>query len=216
MKKTDYIFRIIKIVFTIINVLIIISFGFVFIGDFSWIVNLLLITGLILLYKFQNKLIDRIGKIKLLLIYALPTILITIFIVSVSILIKVERVAEWNKIKEDYEIINNIAIKYDEHTSLYFGENYTSLIDYDFSKKDENGNYEKTIIDLNEEEKNALKNIANFYSGQEGICIREYDIDYTDNGAVGTCIVKYVKNKRKVDLKGFKHLTGNWYYFRVR
>ena len=193
-----------------------IAFGFVFIGDFSWIVNLLLITGLILLYKFQNKLLDRIGKIKLLLIYALPTILITIFIVSVSILIKVERVAEWNKIKEDYEIINNIAIKYDEHTSLYFGENYTSLIDYDFSKKDENGNYEKTIIDLNEEEKNALKNIANFYPGQEGICIRENDIDYTDNDAVGACIVKYVKNKKNVDLKGFKHLTGKWYYFRAR
>ena len=64
--------------------------------------------------------------------------------------------------------------------------------------------------------KSALRNIADFYPGQECIYINEYDIEYTDNDAVGVCRVKYVIKKSKVDLKGYKHLTGNWYYFRAR
>ena len=165
--------------------------------------------------------IGKIKEFKIAVIYVLPIVLIAFFILSLSVLTRAERVEEWNKIKGDYEIINNIAIKFyedndDKCMTLYFGEDYLSLVFYDFTKKDEKGNYEKITIELSEEEKNALKNIATFYPRQECITIRENDIDYSDSDAAGTCIVKYVRKYRNVDLKGFKHLTGKWYYFRAR
>lgn len=156
---------------------------------------------------------------------------ILIFIVPIILFllrIKIETLMEWNKIRYDYEIINNIVIEYyDENSDILvddrrymafrYDESYSFLIteEYIKTKQKEKPEMKKFKIDLTAEQQASLKNIANFYPQQEVIFINDSRVDYSDEMVTGAHIVMYVRKKYKVDLDGFTHLTGNWYLFRV-
>ncbi len=150
------------------------------------------------------------------LITAFPTILIAFIILGITIISRQEfDLDDWDKIKDDYEVLNNIAIKYynekkGHHIFLIFGEDYSYFKFHDYTTDDK-----KIITNLSEDEKKAMRNVANFYPRQEEIFISEDSIDYSDTDAGGACIVRYIIKKKRSTLADFKHLTGNWYYFRA-
>lgn len=167
---------------------------------------------------------------KKIVIFSIIVIFSPVIILGVCFLrARIEQLIEWNKIKKDYEIITNIVIKYYDknsdilkenrkYMSFEYDESYSFLIAEEYVKTNQKGKYEnkKFKIDLTKEQQTSLKNIANFYPQQEVISVSDSDVTYHDEMVTGACRVTYVRNiikKDKVDLDGFTHLTGRWYYF---
>ena len=201
----SYFFRgIISKVFLIIPFLIIIRF----LHDKKELVKLYNNNELDKLNNELSKIKCKTNKIVVCIVISIILIIMGIYIES-----RIIKIEKWNKIKGDYETLNNIAIEFYNNNAnkpifIYFGENYSSLIVHDFTTKDE-----KIITDLSQEEKNAMRNIVNFYPRQEVIHISEDYIEYLDADMAGACRVTYVIKKEKKYLKDFTHLTGNWYIF---
>ena len=152
-----------------------------------------------------------------------------IFLVVCFFIARVEQLMEWNKIKNDYKVITDIVIEYyDENSDILasdkkymvfeYDESYSFLIAEEYVKSKQKGEYEKKKfkINLTKQQQISLKNIANFYPQQEEIYVSDSEVTYHDEMVTGACRVTYVRNiikKDKIDLDGFTHLTGRWYYF---
>ena len=121
------------------------------------------------------------------------------FIIINCVITRKDTIKEWNVIKEDYEIINNRAIKYANEN---LGNGTTHILI---------GIGEEAFKDLSEREKDALENIKNYYKYQRYIMIYQDTIEYGDETGYFVIIYSRTGEEPIYEDRHIEHLTGNWY-----
>lgn len=189
---------ILRILITIIIVLLIILSSYLF-----PLISSILIILLILYEVFFNKIINKLGFTKTLIISLIPIFILIINIFVNNINSKIERINKWNNIKNDYELINDKVIKYyNDNCNLECSENKSIVLTFSSMSND---------IESTDEEKKAIEKIKNYYRNQDFVRIEETQINYTDDS--GYFVIIYSRNNKrpKLNNRSIKHIKGNWY-----
>ena len=151
-----------------------------------------------------------------------PFILVSILIVGTLSYNRITMLSSWNKVKNDYELINKFIIDYydskcEEECNIYFDEKYNWLNNSHFVDK----------LDINDDLKNAIDNISNYqknlnyhHQGLSYIKINSNQIKYISYiEAHPQFFVVYSRNGKNLSEYHFdctynecnSHLTGKWY-----
>ena len=146
-----------------------------------------------------NKIYLKTSKIfKSILISILPIISIILIIILTN---KVSVILEWNKIKDDYKLINNKILEYKEELCKKDCDDFIIYLD--------NSN---DIIEFTKKELESIERIKNYYPTQEVIIIYNDKIVYgMVNGVVDIEIAYSPKNKLSENYCDIYKLEDNWY-----
>lgn len=169
---------------------------------------------------------NNLGK----LLIIIPFILILVFIVDLIVVLivgslsstKNTKLSNWNKVKNDYELINKYIIDYyngncEEECNIYFDEKYYWL----------NNSYYVDKLELSNDLKNAIDNISNYqkqlnyhHQGLSYIKINSNEVRYISYiDAHPPFFVVYSRDGRNLSEYHYdcyynecnSHLTDKWY-----
>ena len=162
-----------------------------------------------------------IRNLKIKIIILLPILIPIVIYIIVVAEARISTVLEWNKVKNDYEIINEIVInyynenKYNKDIITYNEENDKLIsIDLDILKNKFRTLNNNEILSLNNVKQYLRKNAKEYYDYSVYVLITDYYIRYFSFSEKGLYEVIYYKNKPKnkeISENNLKHLTGNWY-----
>lgn len=183
----------------IINYLVI--YSIIYLMD-SFLISI--IYSFVLIYFIiLNKLYPRHNLFKSILISSSPIIIIIVLVISIG---RINTILEWNKIKDDYKIINNRVLEYKEEICKIDACNNIDSVIYLTNPSEK--------INFTNEELKAIERIRNYYSTQEEINIYSDRIVYGSFEYIEVEIIYFIDKKQDdydYDYDNITKLENNWY-----
>ena len=220
MKKISIIF--LRIV-SIIDMLGIMLISFLCLGGLFTCIILCILFALI--QSDFNKIVDKLGIRKLSIILLSPLILLLLIVILSNVQNRITTVSEWLKVKNDFEIVNEIVINYyDENkdnknivkNSSYRNEKYIYIEFKEFEKIRLLSNEE--LRSLNEIEK-YYKQVSKLKDDEMCVYITKDYIAYNVSSDVKFYEIVFFRNKINrnkinsslISERDLEHIIGNWY-----
>ena len=215
MKKKSIIFLRIVSIIDMLGIMLVsfLSFG----GIFTCIILCIL---LMLIQSDFNKIVDKLGIRKLSIILLSPLILLLLIVILSNVQNRITTVSEWLKVKNDFEIVNEIVINYyDENkdnknivkNSSYRNEKYIYIEFKEFEKIRLLSNEE--LRSLNEIEK-YYKQVSKLKYDEMCVYITKDYIAYNVSSEIKFYEIVFFRNKINSSLiseRDLEHIIGNWY-----